>query len=273
MVAFASNSILCRVALGPPAIDASSFAVIRLLSGAFTLLVISLVTGRRPFPVHRGDWVSGAALTAYAIAFSFAYIRLDVGTGALLLFAVVQTTMVIWGIARGDYPRILQWLGLVAATCGLVYLVAPGLSAPSPTAAALMGAAGLAWGVYSLRGIHVSDPIAATTRNFVASVPLVLIAAAFLPGGVNLTAAGVVLAVASGSLASGMGYAIWYAALPGLPAVGAAAVQLTVPVIAAGGGVLLLGEQVSARLVVAAVLILGGAAAAIAGPRGRRIRP
>ena len=260
MTAFASNSILCRLALGPPQIDAVSFTGIRLLSGAATLLVISLLSGRRRTAASRGDWFSGAALFLYAIMFSFAYLRLEVGTGALILFALVQITMIFWGLVTGERPGAWQWIGLAVALGGMVYLVSPGLSAPSPLGSVMMATAGIAWGVYSLRGRGATEPIVTTTDNFVRSVPLVLAAAAFLFGSIDFSARGVALAAASGSLASGVGYVIWYVALRGLTTTRAAAVQLTVPAIAAGGGVALLDESVSLRLVVSALLILGGVA-------------
>jgi drug/metabolite transporter (DMT)-like permease len=258
MTAFAANSILCRLALGPPDIDAAGFTAVRLASGAATLLVIARTSGRQRTAQTRGNWVSGAALFVYAIMFSFAYLRLDVGTGALILFALVQGTMIVWGLVRGERPQPLQWLGLVAALGGLVYLVSPGLSAPSTLGSVMMGTAGIAWGVYSLRGRGATDPVVATTDNFVRSVPLVLIAAALMYQTINLSTRGVVLAIISGALASGVGYIIWYAALRGLSATRAASVQLTVPVIAALGGLMFLGEPVSLRLAISAALILGG---------------
>jgi drug/metabolite transporter (DMT)-like permease len=258
MTAFAANSILCRLALGPRDIDAAGFTAIRLGAGAVALLAIARSTGRRRTRRSRGNWTSGAALFAYAILFSFAYLRLDVGTGALILFALVQATMIVWGLVRGERPRSFQWLGLAAALGGLVYLVSPGLSAPSTAGSLMMGGAGVAWGVYSLRGRGTTDPVVTTTDNFIRSVPMVLVVAAALYPTIDLSKRGVVLAAASGALASGVGYVIWYAALRGLSATRAASVQLTVPVIAALGGLLFLGESVSARLVVSAVLILGG---------------
>ena len=182
--------------------------------------------------------------------FSFAYISLDVGTGALILFALVQTTMIVWGLVRGERPGPLQWIGLAVALGGLVYLVSPGLSAPSPLGSAMMATAGVAWGVYSLRGRGAMDPIVSTTDNFVRSVPLVLITAVVFFGRIDFSADGVAFAAVSGSLASGVGYVIWYVALRGLTTTRAAAVQLTVPAIAAAGGVGLLSESVSLRLVV-----------------------
>jgi drug/metabolite transporter (DMT)-like permease len=273
MIAFASNSILCRLALGPPEIDAVSFTAIRLVSGAVTLLGISLLSGRRRTAVNRGDWTSGAALFVYAIMFSFAYISLDVGTGALILFALVQTTMIVWGLVRGERPGPLQWMGLAVALGGLVYLVSPGLSAPSPLGSAMMATAGVAWGVYSLRGRGAKDPIVSTTDNFVRSVPLVLITAVVFFGRIDFSADGVVLAAASGSLASGVGYVIWYVALRGLTTTRAAAVQLTVPALAAAGGVGLLSESVSLRLIVSAALILGGVGLTLMGRERRALSP
>lgn len=258
MTAFAANSILCRLALGPPDIDAASFTAIRLVSGAGMLLFVARASGRRRTPRSRGDWKSGSALFIYAVLFSFAYLRLDVGTGALILFALVQATMIVWGLVGGERPRPVQWLGLAAAFGGLVYLVSPGLTAPSPVGSLMMGTAGIAWGVYSLRGRGAIDPIVTTTDNFVRSVPLVLVMAALFYHARELSIRGVTLAVVSGAVASGLGYILWYAALRGLSATRAATVQLTVPVIAALGGLAFLGEAVSLRLVTSAVLILGG---------------
>jgi drug/metabolite transporter (DMT)-like permease len=272
MIAFAANSILCRLALGPPEIDAVGFTAIRLVSGAVTLLVISLLSGRRRTAANRGDWKSGAALFSYAIMFSFAYISLDVGTGALILFALVQTTMIVWGLVRGERPGLVQWMGLVVALGGLVYLVSPGLSAPSPLGSVMMATAGIAWGVYSLRGRGAKDPIVSTTDNFVRSVPLVLVAVAIFYRRIDFNTDGVVLAVASGTIATGVGYVIWYAALRGLSTTRAASVQLTVPAIAAAGGLALLDETVSLRLVVSAVLILGGVGLTLTARERRSIR-
>lgn len=264
MTAFAANSILCRLALGPPDIDAAGFTAIRLVSGAAMLLALARLTGRRRSKRSGGDWLSGAALFVYAAMFSFAYLRLDVGTGALVLFALVQGTMIAWGLARGERPRPLQWLGLAAALGGLAYLVSPGLSAPSTAGSLMMGIAGIAWGVYSLRGRGAADPMAATTDNFLRSVPFVIILAVIFRGTIDLTARGVLLAVASGALASGVGYVLWYSALRGLSATRAATVQLTVPAIAALGGLIFLGEDLSMRLVLSAAFILGGVALTLA---------
>lgn len=258
MTAFAANSIFCRLALERPDIDAAAFTAVRLLSGSALLLVIARASGRRRTRGSIGDWSSGTALFAYAILFSFAYLRLEVGAGALILFASVQLTMILAGVRRGERPPPLHWLGLTAASGGLVYLFAPGLSAPSPAGSAMMAGAGVAWGVYSLRGHGTKDPLVTTTDNFVRSVPLAVVAVAFFHRDLELSGRGVLLGIASGAFASALGYVVWYAALRGLSATRAASVQLTVPVIAAGGGVLLLGESVSIRLGVSAALILGG---------------
>jgi drug/metabolite transporter (DMT)-like permease len=258
MTAFAANSILCRLALGPPDIDATGFTTIRLLSGALTLLAITHSSRRKRTEQSRGNWTSAAALFVYAIMFSFAYLRLDVGTGALILFALVQATMIGWGLAQGERPRPLQWLGLAGALSGLAYLVSPGLSTPSVDGSIMMGVAGVAWGVYSLRGRGTTDPIVTTTDNFVRAVPMVLIVAAVSYQSIELSPRGLALAIASGAIGSGVGYVIWYAALRGLSATRAATVQLTVPAIAAVGGLAFLGESISLRLAISAALILGG---------------
>jgi drug/metabolite transporter (DMT)-like permease len=265
MMAFAANSVLCRLALGTPHIDAAGFTGIRLVSGAAMLLAIARLSGRQRTEKSRGNWLSGAALFAYAIMFSFAYLRLDVGTGALILFALVQATMIAWGLVRGERPRSYQWLGLAAAMGGLVYLVSPGLSAPSTVGSLMMGIAGIAWGIYSLRGRFTTDPIVTTTDNFIRSVPMVLVVAVAFHRSIDLSARGVLLAFVSGALASGVGYVLWYKALRGLSATRAATVQLTAPVIAAIGGLGFLGETLSLRLVVSAVLILGGVGLTLVG--------
>jgi drug/metabolite transporter (DMT)-like permease len=265
MAAFAANSILCRLALGPPDIDAAGFTTIRLGSGAITLFAIARLSGRTRTATSRGSWWSAAALFTYAIMFSFAYLRLDVGTGALILFPMVQATMIIWGLIKGERPRPIQWLGLAGAGAGLVYLVSPGLSAPSPLGSAMMATAGVAWGMYSLRGRHTTDPVVTTTDNFLRSVPMVLVVAAVMFRSIDLSTRGVIIAVASGAVASGMGYVLWYAALRGLTATAAATVQLTVPVFAALGGIVFLSEALTMRLSISGVMILGGVGLVLAG--------
>jgi drug/metabolite transporter (DMT)-like permease len=263
MLAFAGNSLLCRLALKETHIDAASFTSIRILSGAAMLwLVVQLRGGAR---AGRGGFASALALFAYAAGFSFAYVNLPVATGALLLFGAVQATMIGVGLAKGDRLHGRQVVGIVLAIGGLVGLLLPGLSAPPMAAALLMLGAGVAWGLYSLRGRGAGDPTAVTAGNFVRAVPMTLaLSAGFvLARGATLDRAGVPYAVASGALASGVGYAIWYAALPALSTATAAVVQLSVPVITTLGGVVLLGEPVTLRLVLASCAILGGIALVI----------
>ena len=258
LVAFAANSVLCRLALGPGTIDAASFTSIRLVSGALTLLLLTVVSDRKARSVPGGNWTSAMVLFLYAIAFSFAYVRLSTATGALILFPTVQLTMVIAALWWGERPRLMEWLGLFIAMCGLVYLVLPGLSAPSLLGSILMTVAGIFWGVYTLRGRNAVNPIAVNTGNFVRSVPLVLGVSLVLLKMIEVSPQGALLAVASGSLASGVGYVIWYAALRRLTTTRAAALQLSVPVLAALGGIVFLNEQISTRLIVSSVAILGG---------------
>jgi drug/metabolite transporter (DMT)-like permease len=270
LIGFAANSLLCRMALGDGAIDAASFTAVRLASGALVLVLLARSWRRG---AARGSTISAAALFAYAAPFSYAYLRLDAGMGALILFAAVQATMIGWGIARGERPRPAVWIGLALALGGLVGLAAPGASSPDPIGTAAMTAAGIAWGVYSLRGRSApGSPLATTAANFARSVPLAaaLVAIAAAASGLSASGRGLVLAALSGAVASGLGYSLWYAALPGLTATRAAVLQLLVPVLAAGGGVGLLDERVSTRLVVAGAAILGGVALAIrAGARAR----
>ncbi len=267
LVAFAANSVLTRVALGQGTIDAASFSTIRLVSGAATLSLILALSGRRGGADTHGSWLSAAMLFLYAIAFSFAYLSLSTGTGALILFGTVQATMILSALWSGERPSLPEWAGLIIALTGLVYLVFPGLTAPSPTGSALMAVAGLSWGVYSLRGRGTADPLADTTFNFVRSVPLVVAVSLLTLRGLELSSKGAWLACLSGSLASGVGYVVWYAALRGMTRAQAATVQLSVPVLAAGGGVVFLSEVISARLLLSTVLILGGVGLALAGRR------
>ncbi len=246
MIAFASNSLLCRLALKHTGIDAASFTTIRLASGALMLWL--LVRMRRGLSTGGGNWLSALALFLYAAAFSFAYVSLPAATGSLLLFGAVQTTMIGYGIWSGERLRSLQILGLLLAIGGLIGLLIPGLAAPPLLGSLLMLCAGTAWGVYSLRGRGVGDPTGVTAGNFLRSVPLAALMSLLLFQGTSLNAAGVLYAVASGALASGIGYAIWYTALPGLKAAQAATVQLSVPVIAAMGAIIFLGESLSLRL-------------------------
>jgi drug/metabolite transporter (DMT)-like permease len=259
MCAFAANSLLCRLALGARVIDAATFTSVRLVSGAL-LLAALVFWQQRARPWSGFDPWAVLGLFVYAIAFSFAYLQLSAGTGALILFGAVQITMILFGLASGERLSAAGWVGLALAFAGLVYLLAPGFGAPPLHSALLMALAGLAWGVYSLRGRGVADPLRATASNFIWSVPLALLTSAAFTSVQHVTPKGVALAVASGAIASGLGYVIWYAAVRRLSALRAAAVQLSVPVIAAFGGILLLGEQMSARLALASVAVLGGIA-------------
>jgi len=263
MMAFAANSILCRLALGSGLIDAASFTTIRVASGA---ALLALLLRLRTMRAERAgsNWRSAAMLFTYMAFFSFAYLSLDAGTGALILFGAVQLTMFVAALRAGEPFPLLSWFGFVVAIAGLVYLVSPGVTAPDPAGAGLMSVAGVAWGFYSLSGRGVRDPLGATARNFLYSVPLVLLVSLVFLGDLSVTPAGLALAIASGALASGCGYAIWYAALPGLSATRAATVQLSVPVIAAFAGVLLLSEALTARLVLASALTLSGVAIVLA---------
>lgn len=266
--AFAANSILCRLALGAGAIDAASYSAIRLAAGAAVLLPLAFPrerARRRP----AGSWLSAACLFAYAVPFSFAYRTLSAGTGALILFASVQMTMIAVGVAAGERPGAVTWGGLALSLAGLGWLVSPGVSAPSLGGALLMSVAGAAWGAYSLRGRGSKTPLADTAGNFLrAALPGAVIAAVLLARA-HATPRGAILAVVSGAVTSGGGYAIWYAALPYLSAARAAIVQLAVPVITAAAGIALLGEQLTLRFVLASAAILGGVAAALG--KGSRV--
>lgn len=267
LIAFAGNSLLCRAALAHTQMDAASFTSVRLVSGALVLwLLIRLRGGARQ---GGGNWLSALALFAYAAGFSFSYVHLTTAAGALILFGAVQTTMIGYGLWAGERMRALQVAGLVLACGGLVGLLVPGLSAPPLAGALLMLGAGVAWGVYSLRGRGAGDALQVTAGNFVRAAPMALVVSVALWGQVRLDSAGVMFAVLSGALASGLGYAIWYAALPYLKSTTAATVQLSVPVIAAVGGMLFLQEPLTLRLVAASLAILGGIALVV----GVRRRP
>jgi drug/metabolite transporter (DMT)-like permease len=302
MIAFATNSLLCRAALKQTGIDAATFTFVRIFSGAVALwLFISvrrwltddriaapLAAGSKtrlrfpspssspkrrgdPFSLEKttmtvldwkgaGNWPSALALFTYAAAFSFAYVDLSAGTGALLLFGAVQATMILWGLHKGERLDTIQIAGLAVAVTGLVVLVFPGLSAPPLVGSILMLGAGVAWGIYSLRGKGEQSPASVTAGNFVRAVPFSVVVWIFFLPWVHVDPAGVIYAITSGAITSGLGYVIWYRALPGLKAVSAATVQLSVPVLAATGGILLLGESITLRYVLASVAVLGGIA-------------
>ncbi|MBU0807449.1 MAG: DMT family transporter [Gammaproteobacteria bacterium] len=258
MLAFAGNSLLCRLALRETEIDAASFTSLRLLAGALTLwLLLRLRSANTP---SGGNWPAAAALFVYAAAFSFAYINLDAGAGALILFGAVQLSMLAWGLYRGERLNLKGSIGLLVAFAGLLILLLPGASKPPTAAALLMLVAGVAWGIYSLLGRGVNDPLAATAGNFMRTVPLTLLLSALLIGQARWDSAGVFYALLSGALTSGVGYAIWYSALRGLQSFQAACVQLSVPIIAALAGSLLLDEALSLRLLLSATAVLGGIA-------------
>lgn len=258
MIAFAANSVLCRLALGHHAIDAASFATIRIVSGALALSGIMLLQGN-PNILSGANWRSALMLFAYVVFFTYAYISLSTGTGALILFGAVQLTMFTAALRSGESFSPLSWAGLAVAIAGLVYLVSPGITAPEPIAALSMALAGIAWGFYSLLGRGAKDPLAATTGAFVLCAPAMLVVELLsMNVGIEATSYGIWLAVISGAITSGVGYVVWYAALPGLGATSAATVQLAVPAIAAIGGVLFMSEELSTRLVIAALATLGG---------------
>jgi drug/metabolite transporter (DMT)-like permease len=288
MVAFASNSLLCRAALKQTSIDAASFTFIRILSGAVALWLIMTMRQRSkmegsetgiafpspqsspkgrggPFSLTEkvgmraaGNWISALALFVYAAAFSFAYNTLSAGTGALVLFGAVQATMILWGFRKGERLDTIQIIGLIAALAGLIVLVSPGITAPPFVGSALMLSAGIAWGVYSVRGKGTSDAIAATTGNFIRAVPFAALVSVIAIRQMHLDSLGVIYAVISGAITSGLGYVIWYSVLPQIKATSAAVVQLSAPVLVATGGILLLAEPITLRYVIASIAVLGG---------------
>jgi drug/metabolite transporter (DMT)-like permease len=258
MIAFASNSILCRLALRQTSIDPATFTVVRILSGAIALWLVMQM--RREKSGKAGNWLSAFALFAYAAAFSFAYLQLSAGTGALLLFGAVQATMISWGLRKGEHLDAIQVVGVIVAITGLIVLLVPGISAPPLFDSVIMLIAGIAWGIYSLRGRVETHPVGATAGNFLRAVPFAVVLIVVGRPWIKLDALGVFYATLSGAITSGLGYVIWYRALPGLKAASAATVQLSVPVLAATGGIILLGERISLRYVLASLAVLGGIA-------------
>jgi len=262
MLGFAANSLLCRAALRGGAIDAASFSAIRLATGAIVLVAIALA---RKTPIRgEGTWLSMLALATYAVGFSYSYLEVGAAAGALILFGTVQLTMIIGGLLRGERPTIQQWLGWFVAVGGLVVINAPGLDPPPARGAGLMAIAGIAWGIYSLRGKGVTRPLAATAGNFARSLPIagLLVAIAFATHA-HASPLGIALAAASGGIASGIGYSLWYAALPALGATRAAMVQLSVPVITALAAVTLLAEPLRLNVALGGAAIVGGLALAL----------
>jgi drug/metabolite transporter (DMT)-like permease len=261
LIAFAANSVLCRIALKDNAIDASSFTAIRLLSGVLMFLILFSFKAKSLTSTSEkkgSSWKTGLMLFIYAITFSFAYVSLDTGTGALVLFGAVQLTMIITSIVMGNKLHVSEWLGVVISFLGLAYLVYPTLTTPSLSGFILMGLSGIAWGIYTLAGRGSVDPMRDTACNFKYTVPLVLCLILITFPMINISFDGAILAVISGAFASALGYTIWYVALGGLSETEAAVVQLSVPVIAAIGGVLFVSEAISMRLVIACILVLGG---------------
>lgn len=267
LIAFAANSVLCRLALGEEVIDAASFTAIRLLSGILVLIFILKLSQSNTPLASSGSWSAGLKLFIYAIAFSYAYLGLDTGMGALILFASVQITMILIGLLSGSRFHFVEWIGALIAFGGFVYLVLPGISAPPLFEFALMSIAGLAWGLYTLAGKGSKNPLADTASNFTRTLPLVAVLIALTFQSAELSSKGLLLAVLSGGLASGVGYSVWYLALRSLSEIQAAVLQLSVPVIAGLGGVVLASEVLSLRLVLASVLILGGVLIVIIGKR------
>jgi drug/metabolite transporter (DMT)-like permease len=258
LIAFASNSVLCRLALGERVIDAASFTIIRLLSGVIVLLLLNGILRNKNTTVTKGSWSSGLMLFIYAITFSYAYITLDTGTGALILFASVQITMVLVSLISGNRLRVCEYTGVIIAFTGFVYLILPGVSTPSAIGFLMMSVSGIAWGIYTLKGIGLSNPLMTTTYNFIRTIPFVLILIVITNKNASYSSEGILLAVLSGGIASGIGYTIWYIALGGLSSIQAAVLQLLVPVIATMGGVVFVSEAITLRLTVSAIMILGG---------------
>ncbi|MGB1799369.1 MAG: DMT family transporter [Gammaproteobacteria bacterium] len=265
LIAFAANSVLCRLALGEEMIDASSFTAIRLLAGIIVLqVIISLDSNKKELPA-KGSWLASFMLFLYAITFSFAYISLDTGTGALILFGSVQISMLLLSLVSGTRLHFTEWIGLITAFAGFVYLVLPGVTAPSATGFLLMTIAGIAWGVYSLKGRDSKKPLMDTAYIFLRTMPFVVVLVAVTYRNAVYSPEGLLLAIISGAITSGLGYTIWYIALGGLSATQASVLQLLVPVIAAFGGVLFVSEAITLRLTISAVMILGGILLVVSG--------
>lgn len=258
LIAFAANSVLCRLALKDEVIDAASFTIIRLLSGAIVLFLIIISTQKITRLSANGSWLASLMLFVYAITFSYAYISLDTGTGALILFGSVQITMILLSLITGDRLHYIEWAGVIIAFTGFVYLILPGVTAPSPMGFMLMAAAGIAWGIYTLKGRGSQNPLMDTAYNFLRTIPLVILLTIITVSNANYSSEGILLALLSGGITSGIGYTIWYIALGGLSATQAAVLQLLVPIIAAFGGVIFAAEAITGRLTISAAMVLGG---------------
>ena len=266
LVAFAANSVLTRSALAFDQIGPGAFMAIRLVSGAGTLAGLVALRGGLGGMLRHGSLISAAALLLYAAAFSFAYVTLDTGLGALILFGGVQITMFVGAVISGEKPSVARWLGSLLGMIGLGVLFAPGATMPDVGGSVLMGVSAIGWGIYSLRGRGVSAPLQATASNFLIAAPVGILLWLMLPSETATNLNGIVLAIASGALASGVGYAIWYATLPKLDSSLAAIVQLTVPLIALAGGMVFLAESVTWAFAMSTALILGGVFIAVLSP-------
>ena len=264
-MAFAANSVLCRIALGGGLIDPAGFTVIRLLSGTIVLLAILKIRSNKKPTADNGSWTAGFMLFAYAAAFSFAYLSLDTATGALVLFGSVQLTMILLSLISGNRLHIIEWAGVSLAFSGFLFLILPGATTPSITGFSLMAISGIAWGIYTLKGSSSLNPLADSAHNFSRTLPFLAVLMLFTIQDIHLSVQGVMLALLSGGIASGLGYAIWYVALAGLSSTQAAVVQLLVPVIAAFGGVLFVSEPITSRLTLSGTMILGGILLVITG--------
>jgi len=258
LIAFAANSVLCRLALGNEAIDASSFTILRLLSGSIVLLIIIGVSRKTTEVSTKGSWGASFMLFLYAITFSYAYISLDTGTGALILFGSVQITMIFLSLISGTRLHFTEWAGVTIAFTGFVYLILPGVTAPSIVGFLFMTVAGIAWGIYTLKGRASKNPLMDTAYNFFRTTPFVILLAIPTIYSANYSSEGIILALLSGGITSGIGYTIWYIALGGLSSTQAAVLQLLVPVIATFGGVIFVSEAITFRLEISAAMVLGG---------------
>ncbi|WP_019028229.1 DMT family transporter [Colwellia piezophila] len=262
LIAFAANSVLCRLALGNGAIDASSFTGIRLLSGAIALFIIlslkASIKGSNKAVSSKGSWTAGFSLFLYAITFSYAYLSVDTGTGALILFGTVQITIILLSVMSGTRLHISEWSGVIIAFIGFVYLILPNITAPSIDGFMLMTVAGISWGIYTLKGRSSENPLMDTTYNFLRTIPFVALLTVFTLQSMHYSLEGIVLALLSGVITSGLGYTIWYIALGGLSSTQAAVMQLSVPIIAAIGGVMFVSEVITVRLIISATIVLGG---------------
>lgn len=270
LIAFAANSILCRLALGNETIDASSFTIIRLFSGGIVLLMILKISGNKIQQSSNGSWISSLILFVYAITFSFAYVTLDTGTGALILFGSVQITIILLSIISGNKLSIYEWLGTIIAFIGFVYLILPDVTSPSIIGFLLMTLAGIAWGSYTIKGKESKSPLADNTYNFLRTIPFLIILLIFTIKKLNYSFDGILLAVVSGGITSGIGYTIWYMAIGGLTKVQTSVVQLLVPVIAAFGGVLFISEKITFHLTISSLLILGGILVVVLGRKNSK---